>query len=155
MAALLVSAGPAASQVADTGPEPFRPSPRGALIRSTILPGWGQLYNRRWIKGLLFAAGRIYLGARAVDEHRLAKDLEEEALSLEDEGERDRTWRERNRAFNRRDDFIWYSAYALLFTMAEAFVDAALMEFDDEMDEIDELGASPAPAVRLGLQVRF
>jgi hypothetical protein len=150
-------AGPAepGAETAAMGPEPFRPSPRGALIRSTALPGWGQLYNRRWIKGTLFAAGRIYLGWRAVDEHRLARDLEVEALADEDAGGRGRTWREHNRALARRDDFIWYSAYALLFTMAEAYVDAALMEFDDEFEDVEEPEAAPPPTLRFGMQFRF
>jgi hypothetical protein len=153
-----MAVGPGRAQMPDAGPEPFRPSPRGALVRSTLVPGWGQLYNHRWIKGLLFAAGRIYLGWRAVDEHRLARDLEEEALALEDPAARDRKWREHNRALVRRDDFIWYSAYALLFTMAEAYVDAALMEFDDEFEEVEEIDEDAAGAgtvVRFGLALRF
>jgi len=30
------------------------PSPTGALLRSTALPGWGQFYNRKPLKGGLF-----------------------------------------------------------------------------------------------------
>ena len=30
------------------------PSPTGALLRSTALPGWGQFYNRKPLKGSLF-----------------------------------------------------------------------------------------------------
>jgi hypothetical protein len=34
-------------------------SPRGAMLRSMALPGWGQFYNRKYIKGGLFAAAEI------------------------------------------------------------------------------------------------
>jgi hypothetical protein len=134
---------------------PFRPSPGGAFRRSMVLPGWGQLYNRRPVKALLFAVGRGYLGWRAYDEHQLAEDLEDEALAItDDEAARNRRWRERNRALDRRDDFLWWSLYSLFFTATEAFVDAYLMDFDDEFEGIREV-TPDGETIRMGLRVRY
>jgi hypothetical protein len=44
----------AASGVQDT---PWTPSPRGALLRSLAIPGWGQIYNRQPLKAPVIWAG--------------------------------------------------------------------------------------------------
>jgi hypothetical protein len=45
-------------------------SPRGALWRSFAVPGWGQLYNRQYLKLPFVYAGFAALGARAYQSHR-------------------------------------------------------------------------------------
>lgn len=120
---------------------PFRPSPMGAFWRSAAVPGWGQLYNRRVVRAVLVSAGRVTLAARLIEKQRLANRLEDEARALELEGmisARDAKWRERNRALDRRDDFIWWSVFALTLSIIDAYVDAALMEFNDEFEGVDE-----------------
>lgn len=37
--------------------EPWLPSPRGALLRSLAVPGWGQIYNRQPLKAPVIWAG--------------------------------------------------------------------------------------------------
>ncbi len=157
-----------AARIGDSGPrdaasvagpeapakEPFRPSPGGAFWRSTALPAWGQLYNRRYVRAILFIAGRAYLGYRIFEEGGEANDLETQAKSLPDGAEKNATWRARNRALDRRDDFIWWSGLAWLFTMTEAYVDAALMDFDDQFDD-ERIVPKPEPVVRLGLRLTF
>jgi len=45
-------------------------SPRGALWRSLAVPGWGQLYNRQYLKLPFVYAGLGALGARAYQAHQ-------------------------------------------------------------------------------------
>ena len=45
-------------------------SPRGALWRSLAVPGWGQLYNRQYLKLPFVYVGFAALGARAYQAHR-------------------------------------------------------------------------------------
>ena len=52
-------------------------SPKGALIRSLILPGWGQVYNRKFIKALVFLGGEFYFMSRYLK-------LDDELKTLED-----------------------------------------------------------------------
>jgi len=124
------------------------------MWRSAVVPGWGQLYNGRPVKAVLFAAGQVYLGARAISESRLAGRLEDEALGIEEQGVADAKWRERNRALGRRDDFIWWSAFALLFSVAEAYVDASLIGFGEEFEGVRELPA-PERTTKLGFTFTF
>lgn len=42
-------------------------SPRGALVRSLAVPGWGQLYNRQYYKIPVVYAGLGFLGYLVVD----------------------------------------------------------------------------------------
>lgn len=134
---------------------PFRPSPGGAFRRSLLVPGWGQAYNRRPVKAILFAMGRGYLAWRAYDEQQQADDLRDEARDIaDDEAARGRKERERVRALNRRDDFLWWSLYALFFTATEAYVDAFLIEFDEEFEGVREV-TPEGETIRMGLRFRF
>jgi hypothetical protein len=137
--------------------ESRRPSPSGALWRSALVPGWGQLYNGSPVKALVVAAGRAALIVRAVEEQREANDLEAEALALDSGPARDRLWRERNRALYRRDDFVWWSVFALVVSMIEAYVDAALHDFDEEFEGVvePEIGVSDGASVTIGIGVSF
>jgi hypothetical protein len=45
-------------------------SPRGALWRSLAVPGWGQVYNRQYLKLPFVYAGFAALGARSYLSHR-------------------------------------------------------------------------------------
>ena len=46
------------------------PSVHGALLRSAVLPGWGQFYNGRPFKGLFFGAASATALTAVVVEHR-------------------------------------------------------------------------------------
>ncbi len=92
------------------------PSPKGAMIRAILFPGWGQWYNKKQIKsGVVFLAESGIIGA-AIYWNRKAKN------------ETDTFYRDfyidnRNLAF-------WYLGGFILISMADAFVDAHLAGFD-------------------------
>ena len=48
--------------------------PRSALMRSAILPGWGQLYNGKPYKALLFAGAGVTLFSMAAAEQSALDD---------------------------------------------------------------------------------
>lgn len=52
--------------------EPARPSPRGAVIRSLIIPGWGQLYNGQPLKVPFVVGGLGLLVGAAVHSNNRA-----------------------------------------------------------------------------------
>src|SRR4029453_13732687 len=37
-------------------------APRWVMLRSAVIPGWGQLHNRSWIKAIGIAAGGVAFG---------------------------------------------------------------------------------------------
>lgn len=91
-------------------------SPRGALIRSAVLPGWGQWYNgARWKTGLVTAAA-AGLAANIVIQNRRAADSVTEDERAFYENSRNLTW--------------WWVAGLYGLTLADAYVDAHLWHFD-------------------------
>ncbi len=92
-------------------------SPKGAMIRSLLLPGWGQFYNGKWFKGVLIAGTEIGCVVNAAVMNRLAQQAA-------DENERFYYKDSRNLSY-------WVLAGTILFGAADAYVDAHLANFDE------------------------
>ena len=92
-------------------------SPKGAMLRSLIVPGWGQLYNGKWFKALAAAGAEIGLVTNAVIQNQYAV---RSSTQLEREFYQD----------NRRLSLWWFGA-VLLYSVADAYVDAQLYQFDE------------------------
>ncbi len=90
-------------------------SPWGGVLRSAILPGWGQVYNESYWKAAGYLAVNAYLLYRA----HLA----------------DVRYRTTDRTLyrDRRSRFSWYFGLAYVVNMADAFAGAYLYEFDEAM----------------------
>ena len=98
------------------------PTPRGALLRSAIVPGWGQYYNKRPFKALLFGTAAVgLLGASILESHYLGQA----GTAIEHQ---DRTARRNTRVLL----LIATSTFAAL----DAFVDAhlAALEIESELE---------------------
>jgi hypothetical protein len=92
-------------------------SPRGAMLRSLLVPGWGQFYNGKWFKGILAAGGETGLIANAIIQNQYATRA---TTKLEKEFYQD----------NRRL-VLWWLGAVLLYSIADAYVDAQLDSFDE------------------------
>ena len=106
-------------------------SPTWAMIRSGLVPGWGQFYNEQYIKsGLVFMAEGLLIGG-AVVEHQRAEDdhREYEDVSRSDQ-EREDAWLRYSRRIDKRNTYLWYLAGAKFLSMVDAYVDAHLYRFD-------------------------
>jgi len=114
-----------------------RKSPMGALFRSVVFPGWGQLYNKKYLKaGLLFGLETTFLTLIAIDwnwmnEHkRLLDSLPED--------HQDRPWEYEQYKFykDRRNLYLWSILATIFVSMFDAYVDAHLYDFKKEMERI-------------------
>jgi hypothetical protein len=104
-------------------------------MRSVAIPGWGQAYNRKWFKTLVFGgteSGFIY---GIVNEDRLAQDAAR--LGGRYPGEASYWGRVSEDHKARKKDYIWWGAFTLLLSMGDAFVDAHLKGFDAEFRQAD------------------
>ncbi|MBN2354971.1 hypothetical protein JXO59_02600 [candidate division KSB1 bacterium] len=106
-------------------------SPTGAMLRSMVLPGWGQFYNNKPWKALLVAGSEIGLTVNIVLQNQWAQDA--------------KTANDRAFYVNNRNLAIWYLAALILYSMADAYVDAHLFDFD----ESPNLSISPTTIHRL------
>lgn len=88
----------------------------GAVYRSAVLPGWGQLYTGHYLKAGIAAAlngGMIY-----------------QIVHFQNK------WKgTRNPDFqSKRNLFTWYFAATYFLTMIDAYVDAYLFKFDEAIN---------------------
>jgi len=100
-------------------------SPKGAMIRSLILPGWGQVYNRKFIKALVFLGGETYFISRYLDLNEELKALEATpGISASDIDDKEQ----------QRNGWGWLFGAGYFLSMGDAFVDAHLdgVSIDEE-----------------------
>jgi hypothetical protein len=119
-------------------------SPRGAFLRSLVLPGWGQselgLPGRG---GIYFAleAGSLWMlfkSDRKLDEAREGERIRRETGQLGPE-QIDPLVRDRA---NQREDWLTLSIFWLFFSGADAFVAAHLQDFDVHVNAIPRPGGA-------------
>ena len=92
-----------------------RSDPQGALLRSAVLPGWGQYYNQKPWKALGFGvAATGFLTAAIFDLHSLR---------------RAQTPEERRDRAARRNSRILYLGFTTTLAALDAYVDAHLANF--------------------------
>lgn len=103
-------------------------NPTGALLRSLVLPGWGQFYNEEPVKGICYGVAELGLLAMILYEHDLAEEAREMYLET---GLPE--WESRYETHSGlRRDFIWYTAGAWIIGMIDAYVDAWMFSFESE-----------------------
>ena len=109
--------------------------PRGALLRSAVIPGWGQLHNGHPWKAALFAGTASGLLASALLEVRSLNGVT--------------TAEARETRSNRRNTRFLYFGLTVTLAAIDAFVDAHLAGFD-------QVGVSAsADALQLRLDVEW
>ena len=93
------------------------PSPSSAMLRSLVLPGWGQAYNGRWFKATVIAGAEVGLIANAIVQNRLANNASSD----------------NDKAFyiNNRNLSYWWLSGVILYSIIDAYVDAHLFDFDE------------------------
>ncbi len=124
--------------------------PRWVMLRSLVVPGWGQLHNRSWTKALGVAAGEGWLGYRVFDDQRQLDRLAHAADS-ETDAERHNDLVD---AYNQRlNDSVrnqWLLGGVLVYALLDAYIDAHFRNFDVEFESDPALPAeSGSPGQRM------
>ena len=91
-----------------------RLTPKGALWRSALFPGWGQLRNGRHIKAALFSAAAAGFAGASISETRNLNRAEAS---------------ERQAAAGRRNTRLLLFLVTATFSAIDAYVDAHLADF--------------------------
>ena len=156
--ALMSLALPAVGQVPVPSPSDSLPAPdsarvsaRSALVRSLVLPGWGQAYVGAHGRGALYFAlegGSLWMVYKSSVALNAARELESElrengALQF---GERLPLAASRAQQV---EDWIALSIFCALFAGADAYVSAQLADF------AGHVGAAPGPDGEVRFQVRL
>ncbi|MBA2671738.1 MAG: hypothetical protein H0U67_15315 [Gemmatimonadetes bacterium] len=131
-------------------------SPRGALVRSLILPGWGQTYVGAPGRGAIYFAAEVgslwmvyksrqqLLAARVLERHLLdtgvlpANDRLDLVISREAQ----------------QEDWITLAIFLLFFSGADAYVAAHLADFDERFGVRQSAGGGIELEARIPVGVR-
>jgi hypothetical protein len=118
----------------------FKGEPGRAALYGLLIPSGGQIYNRKWWKvpiALGIDAGFTYVLINNRRVYRSARDKYLEIIATPDHPERrlaDR-YREQRNEFRKWSEYSWiWLTAAHLFTVADAYVDRHLMDFDISPD---------------------
>jgi len=95
-------------------------SPFGAAVRSLLVPGLGQVYNGKKAKAFLAAAGEGFLIYSIYNENKKYNAADND--------------KERERYRDRRSTFEWWFLFILGISAVDAYVDAYLDRFEENMN---------------------
>lgn len=130
-------------------------SPLGAVLRSAIVPGWGQFYNESYWKVPIVLGLGGFLAYGMIQEHDSYSEYADlYAASITEEAPAGNLRLKQFREFyrNRRDTYGWWLLVTYLLQLADAYVDAQLFNFDVS-DEVQGT-ITPAPG-GASLRLRF
>jgi len=108
-------------------------SPWGAVLRSAIIPGWGQLYTKSyWKIPIIFGIGGYFV-YEWMQNDKLYQDYRDQYdKSFTPTNPYGNQQLKNIREFYRdqRDAFAWYIGLLYLLNLVDAYVDAHLYDFD-------------------------
>jgi hypothetical protein len=106
------------------------------MLRSAAVPGWGQVYNHKYLKAGVVIAGEGLLAYQAIQElnrENRAIDRQDAVLAgggdITDPAYIDAQLDQETHR-NKKINWIWWGIAAHLLSMMDAYVDAHLASFD-------------------------
>ena len=171
--ALLLGGSPARAQTHGPVPQakpaparvdsiPHRSRPFLVMLRSAAVPGWGQVYNHKYLKAGMIVAGEGFLGYSAWKELQRENDAIDRLSEVQQAGfapgdpEYNAALLDVETHTNRKINWIWWGLAAHLVNMVDAYVDAHLASFDAEFgppESATDLGEGPR--LTLAIRTRF
>ncbi len=125
--------------------QPFKPNPSGALLRSLALPGWGQYYNREYIKGGLITAVEGYFIYSVIKYQINMNDYLNKRGQLDPDNTVYEEYKDKyNKEKSKRDSALWWFLGIKFLSIVDAYVDAHLFKFQDEVNT--EVGLEIKPS---------
>lgn len=129
--------------------------PTGALIRSAIVPGWGQVYNRKYIKAVIIAAGESWLAYGIYNDWKEADEHQRNFQSATDDPAYQASeFAKFTDARDQRNLKMWILAAGIFYSMFDAYVDAQLANFD-QTDKAFEVYLGPGDNNDFELSLNF
>jgi hypothetical protein len=142
--------------------------PRWVMMRSLVLPGWGQFHNRAWFKAIGVAAGEGSLIAAILNDERQLDRLKrksDDAQRANDEGAFNTAVLAYNDRLASSTNRRWWLGGVLAYALLDAYVDAHFIHFEAEFDTDPALpegsdgksGSKPGakPGGKLSLRWKF
>jgi hypothetical protein len=140
-------------------PPHWSDQPRWVMMRSLLVPGWGQAHNGAWIKAVAVAGAETWLIVGVISDRNELDRLQGEINSAGAAGDAARQEALVNEYNNLLDKFVgkqWLLAGVVVYSLLDAYVDAHFKNFDIEFRNDPALPGGPSSATqRLELRWHF
>ncbi|MEW5993531.1 MAG: DUF5683 domain-containing protein, partial [Candidatus Zixiibacteriota bacterium] len=113
----------------------LRQPPTIALFKSLLVPGWGQLGNRRYIKAVVFAGLDAWFIGSAIHYGRQASDFRHEFENATPVADRNQLYDLYLDRKDERNKFRWFAVIVTFISMFDAYVDAHLSGFPHQTEQ--------------------
>ncbi len=137
---------------------PWHEQPWSVMMRSAIVPGWGQAKNGKWVKAGLAVGIEGWAIARLVSAWGYADqalELEAQALAIGDAETAALARNDYNEAYDRRATAAWILAAAIGASMLDAYIDAHFEQFDADFGPDPKLKDDATGATTAYVGVRW
>ena len=127
-------------------------SPTGALLRSAVVPGWGQFYTESYVKAAVIGSLETFLIYQTVYYWKRTSKYED--LYTGDTTEtRASKYIQFDRYRDLRNQHLWFLGITIFYSMFDAYVDAHLKNFKiDLTPDFDSSGEDVAMWLTLKYQ---
>lgn len=135
-------------------------TPRYVMLRSLVIPGWGQAHNGAWFKAVAVAGAEVAFGMRVVKDQRELDRLAESVARARASGDIELE-EQAVAAYNNRLGASFARMYLLgavgVYALVDAYVDAHFRSFkvDFETDPAFPAGVPQEVGVRVGWEWNF
>lgn len=119
-----------ASNKPDTTLFVMQKSATGAMIKSALMPGWGQLYNESYWKIPVVWGFLGYFAYGAIFNNNRYNEYADLAAKTTDTNWKAKYVSVRDQYRDNRDSFFVYMGLTYLINIVDAYVDAHLFDFD-------------------------
>ncbi len=127
-------------------------APRWVMLRSALVPGWGQLHNHSWIKALGVAGGELAFLAQIWKDERDLTDLQRN-IDAAQGANNDAAYNAAVDAYNSRladeTNQRWLLGGLLAYALVDAYVDAHFANFKVEFQPPPSEGKKKDTGARL------
>jgi hypothetical protein len=106
-------------------------SSKTAMLLTTFVPGGGQFYTERYVKGIIIGGAQSYLLYKEVQTQIRLNEIERDISALPEE---------KQYLLDQRSQFAWWMALVWTLGLLDAYVDAQLYNFESDLS-FDQTGS--------------
>jgi len=106
-------------------------SAKTAMLLTTFVPGGGQFYTERYVKGIIIGGAQSYLLYKEVQTQIRLNEIERDISALPEE---------KQNLLNQRGQIGWWMALVWTLGILDAYVDAQLYNFESDLS-LDQMGS--------------
>jgi hypothetical protein len=104
-------------------------NPTKAIFKSMLIPGWGQIGNRKYRKAVIYASMQVSWIVLALDYRSQADDFYEQYLTADSMNTKNHFYSLYEEKKNKRNRYYWFAGITTFISMFDAYVDAHLSGF--------------------------